>query len=254
MITRTNVLGSLYSNLPFAAAVDYLCEQAKSGASGYVCVSNVHTTMMGYFDPSYQEITNQSLVSVPDGMPLCWMMRLQGQVQQDRIRGPSLMRRVCDRGRRHQIKHFLFGATDETLLRLQSYLQKEYPGIAIVGIYSPPFKEFTESDFAAFADLLNSSGAHMIWIGLGAPKQERFMWEMRQRLRGIQFGIGAAFDILPGNVVEAPMWMQSAGLEWIYRFVQEPKRLWRRYVLYNPLFVIFALIQLLKVKMGIKNV
>lgn len=237
--SRINLLGSHYSILNRAAVHSFLEECAQKGKSGYVCVSNVHTTMTGYFDNTYQAITNQSLLSVPDGVPLMWGMQSLGATDQDRVRGPSLMRDMLDRGRSWGAKHYLYGGTPESLERLKKTIEVQYPGAIIAGAESPPFRPLEAiNDWDEIAKRINATGAHFIWVGLGAPKQERWMYRQRNAVKGIMFGIGAAFDILPGVVPDAPQLMQRMGMEWLYRFYKEPKRLWRRYVFNNPAFLV----------------
>jgi N-acetylglucosaminyldiphosphoundecaprenol N-acetyl-beta-D-mannosaminyltransferase len=193
--------------------------------------------MMGYFDKSYRDITNASTFSVPDGQPIRWAMGLLGRYQQERVRGPSLMRAICDKGREVQLRHYLYGASPETLFALEKKLKELYPGIIIAGVESPPYRVATESETRATIARIHETNAHVVWVGLGAPKQERWMWARRNEIQPMMFGIGAAFDLLAERIPEAPAWMQAIGCEWLYRFMREPKRLWRRYVIYNPLFV-----------------
>ena len=250
---RLNLLQSSFSVLPRAAVHTFLEARAQAGGGGYVCVSNVHTTMMGYFDSSYREITNGSLLSVPDGVPLVWGMRSLGAGAQDRVRGPSLMRDLLDRGRAWGAKHYLYGGSPAALAALRRVIAAEYPGALIVGAESPPFQPLesvAEADWAAAAARINASGAHFVWIGLGAPKQERWMWRQRSAVKGVMLGVGAAFDLLPGVVPEAPEFLQKLGLEWLYRLAKEPRRLWRRYLFNNPAFLVLWGWQWLGAKLG----
>ncbi len=246
--TRINVLGSKYSYVKFDNVVHAVLTSALDKNSGYVCVSNVHTTMMGYFDPSYQSITNDSFLSVPDGMPVRWAMNFLGEGNQDRVRGPALMRAVCDLGRSKGVRHFLYGATKATLEKLERYLLEQYPGIEIAGKISPPFRKQTEEEIEQDLRAIADSGAHIVWVGLGAPKQEIWMSKHSKKIAGITLGVGAAFDLLPGVVREAPQWIQNIGMEWLYRFFMEPRRLWKRYIINNPAFVILVLGQIIKQK------
>lgn len=218
-----------------------LLAQALQGASGYVCVANVHTTMMGFFDPSYRAITNAATFAVPDGMPLVWAMRSLGAKSQDRVRGPTLMRDLFDQGRTANARHYLYGGSPAAVQDLKETLLREYPGAQIVGAESPPFRpldQISEKEWAEAAARINQSGAHFVWVGLGAPKQEIWMGKQRGAVRGIMLGVGAAFDLIPGRIPEAPALMQALGLEWVYRFFREPKRLWRRYLFNNPAFLL----------------
>ena len=241
---RISLLGSSFTRLSFDEVVAATIEKAQRREPGYVCVSNVHTTMMGFFDSSYRKITNESTFSVPDGQPIRWAMGLAGGYRQERVRGPSLMRVICDRGRTHGLRHYLYGGSPEALTALEEKLKHHYPGILIVGAESPPYREPTLDETRATVERIHSSGANIVWVGLGAPKQEKWMWDRRQEVQAMMMGIGAAFDLLAEKIPEAPPWMQVLGLEWFYRFLREPRRLWRRYIIYNPLFLVLISAQL----------
>ena len=221
-------------------AHEILLQEALLGKRGYVCVSNVHTTMTGFFHREYRHVTNAAAFAVPDGVPLVWAMRSLGCPNQDRVRGPSLMRDLFDLGRAHQIRHYLYGGSPAALVSLRKNLEEQYPGALIVGAESPPFRpleSISEAEFAEVAERINASNPHFVWIGLGAPKQERWMYFQRNRVRGIMLGVGAAFDFHAGKVTQAPRWIQRSGFEWLFRLCAEPRRLWRRYARNNPLFL-----------------
>lgn len=234
---RIAVLGSSYSAINFQEMVERLLIHAKSGKPGYVCVSNVHTTMTGFFDPAYRRVTNESTYSVPDGQPVRLAMRLLGASGQERVRGPSLMKALCDRGRAEGLRHYLYGGSPETLECLVQVLQQRYPGISIVGAESPPYRALNHQEIIAATNKINASGAEILWVGLGAPKQELWMWDQKESVRPLMMGIGAAFDLLAGKIPEAPAWMQAIGMEWFFRLYREPRRLWRRYIFNNPVFL-----------------
>ncbi|NUM88195.1 MAG: WecB/TagA/CpsF family glycosyltransferase [Bdellovibrionales bacterium] len=237
---RIQVVGSAFSMARFDEVVGAVLRRAKAGVPGYVCVSNVHTTMMGWFDSAYGKITNSSFLSVPDGMPLVWGMNLLGPRghRQDRVRGPSLMREVCDRGRVVGLRHYLYGSTPSTLSALEATLRREFPGIELAGKESPPFRPLSSDELRATAKRINESGAEVLWVGLGAPKQERWMWDLRNDVVPVMLGVGAAFDLLPGVIPEAPAALQAMGMEWFYRLLKEPRRLWRRYLFNNPAYLV----------------
>ncbi len=238
---KISIVGSHLSVAPRAAVHKSLLEHAAAGKSGYVCVSNVHTTMMGAFDPAYRNVTNSAAFAVPDGMPLVWAMKSLGAGEQDRVRGPTLMRDLVDQGRVKKLKHYLYGGSPSVVSELQKILERDYPGAEIVGAESPPFKpldQVTEAEWGGAAKRMNDSGAQLVWIGLGAPKQEMWMYRQQHAVKGLMLGVGAAFDLIPGRIPEAPSWMQGLGLEWAFRFAKEPRRLWRRYLFNNPAFLI----------------
>lgn len=250
---RVSVLGSFYSELTREEVNGFLLRAAELGIPGYVCVSNVHTTMTGLFDHAYRRITNEALLAVPDGVPLVWAMRSLGARAQDRVRGPSLMPDLFDLGRKQGARHYLYGSSPETLRMLQDKLLARFPGALIVGAESPPFRpleEISEPEWEAAAARINASGAQFVWVGLGAPKQERWIWEQRNRVHGVMFAIGAAFDLLAERIPEAPPLLQRLGLEWAYRLWREPRRLWRRYLFNNPAFLLLWGGQLMQRALG----
>ena len=244
--SRYTVIGSNYSAVQYEEIKSSIVELSQSRLPAYVCVANVHTTMMGFFDHEYQKITNESTFSVPDGMPLRWAMWLLGAKNQDRVRGPSLMRDICISHKNSELKHYMYGSTDENLKLLKEKLLEENPTIEIVGMESPPFRELTKIEEEAALERIRDSGANILWVGLGAPKQERWMWRHRGKLAMPLLGVGAAFDLLSGRINEAPAIMQWAGLEWLYRLLKEPRRLWRRYLFNNPAFVMLFVLQLVR--------
>ncbi len=238
---KISVLGSHLCAVAKADVHRQLLERAARFESGYICVSNVHTTMMGVFDLSYRAITNAAALAVPDGMPLVWAMRSLGAVEQDRVHGPTLMRDLFDLGRSHGIKHYLYGGSPAAVQALKEALLARYPGALIVGAESPPFRPLaavSELEWQDSAARINESGAHFVWVGLGAPKQEMWMWRQRGSVKALMVGIGAAFDLIPKLVPEAPPVLQAVGMEWAYRLFREPRRLWRRYLFNNPAFLI----------------
>ncbi|RYZ92161.1 MAG: glycosyltransferase, partial [Proteobacteria bacterium] len=217
---RIQIIGSAYSILNAEEISCSLLKDAADRRTGYVCVANVHTTMMGTFDSSYQRITNAAAYAVPDGMPLVWAMKTLGATNQSRVRGPSLMREILDRGRTNNLKHYLYGGSPAAVSALRKTLEEAYPGCLIVGAESPPFRPLeaiTPAEWEADAARINASGAHFVWVGLGAPKQERWMWEQKDRVEGLMLGVGAAFDLISGRIPEAPQALQRLGLEWLYR-------------------------------------
>ena len=216
---------------------------------GYVTVNNVHTMMEGYWDSSYQAIINEGYLSIPDGKPLEIVGKLKGNKNISRLFGPSVMEKFIDWGRKDGISHFFFGSSENTLFKLREAIESKYPGTKIVGMVSPPYRPVKEWNHEAFLESINAARPDFIWIGLGAPKQEYWMHEHFHKInKGILFGIGAGFDYLAGNTNHAPEWMKKFALEWLYRLVQEPRRLWKRYLKTIPPFIFYAFFELLGVK------
>jgi N-acetylglucosaminyldiphosphoundecaprenol N-acetyl-beta-D-mannosaminyltransferase len=216
---------------------------------GYVTVNNVHTMMEGFWDDSYREIINNSFLSIPDGKPLEVVGRLRGNKDISRLFGPTVMEKFIDWGRQDGIKHFFFGSSEESLQKLKLAIEQKYPGVMICGMVSPPFKPMSEWDNERFTQAINDAKPDFIWIGLGAPKQERWMYNHYNNIHSaIMFGIGAGFAYLAGDTKHAPRWMKNLALEWLYRLAQEPKRLWKRYLKTIPQFLFFATLELVGVK------
>ena len=213
-----------------------------SGLKGeYICVSNVHTTVMSYRDEKYRKVQNSAAMALPDGKPLSIVSRMRGYHEAQRVPGPDLMPEILKRSVENGYKHFFYGSTDDTLQKLKETLEKSYPGVQITGMYAPPFRALTEEEDREVIDRINNSKADFIWVALGAPKQERWMYEHRGKVHGLMIGVGAAFDFLAGTVKRAPKWMQDLCLEWLFRISQDPKRLLKRYLETNFSFVYHVL-------------
>lgn len=198
----------------------------------------VHLVMVAEEDQETRDAVSQAL-AVPDGQPLVWAMRALGHSTASRVYGPELMARYCERSASTGVRMFLYGGRNQgALVELALQLRRRYPGLKIVGGYSPPFRPLTGEEEEWVAREINRSRADVVWVGTGQPKQEKWMAQFRERLSApILVGIGAAFDFHAGLVPQAPTWMQNLGMEWLFRLVQEPRRLWRRYARYNPRFV-----------------
>lgn len=225
------------------------CRDENIGMAGYITVNNAHTMIEGLRDSSYQEIINNSFLSIPDGKPLQIVGRLKGNKDISRLFGPTVMGKFIDWGRKDGIRHFFFGSTEENLQKLKLAIEEQYPCAIICGMVSPPFKPMNEWNNEEFIQKINEAKPDFIWVGLGAPKQERWMYYNYKNINsGIMFGIGAAFAYLAGDTKHAPQWMKNLALEWLYRLFQEPKRLWKRYLTTIPQFIFFASLELLGVK------
>ncbi len=203
-----------------------------------MCVRDAHGVVRCQKDPELRSIHNRAFLVTPDGMPLVWALRHAGHAESDRVYGPDLMLSVFDAGSSKGLRHFLYGATAETLGQLQTRLLAKYPQARIVGSYAPPFRQLSMQEETDIADRLNRSGADIIWVGLSSPKQELWMARMRERLDApMLIGVGAAFDFHAGLKRQAPRIIQRSGFEWAFRLLCEPRRLWRRYALVVPTFI-----------------
>jgi len=245
--------------LTLDSAVDAVVAAVQKGQQGYVTVTGVHGVSECQSDVELRRIHNESLLSTPDGMPLTWMGRLQGvdSQQMSRVYGPDLMLRVLDRGQTEGLRHFFFGGRDGVAELLKEKLVERFPDSSIVGTYTPPFRPLHEAEELLLIDELNRLQPNCFWVGLSTPKQERIMASLLKRYGAevtdapkhlpsplIMFGVGAAFDFHAGLIPQAPSWMQRSGLEWLFRLIKEPRRLWKRYCKNNPLFLLRAALQL----------
>jgi N-acetylglucosaminyldiphosphoundecaprenol N-acetyl-beta-D-mannosaminyltransferase len=234
-----DVLGVPLALTDYERTMEWMDATVAGGERGYVCVAAVHTVMVCQEDADLRAAVLNSSLTVPDGQPLVWAMNALGHELPSRVYGPELMARYCERSARTGTRMFLYGGRNQgALVQLALNLRRRYPGLKIVGGYSPPYHVLSDEEEDAVIAEINRSGADVVWVGIGVPKQEKWMAAMRDRLDApVLVGVGAAFDFHAGLVPQAPNWMQSLGMEWVYRLSREPKRLWRRYARYNPRFV-----------------
>ncbi|MEZ3463300.1 MAG: WecB/TagA/CpsF family glycosyltransferase [Lachnospiraceae bacterium] len=203
----------------------------------YICVSNVHTTVMSYESEHYRTVQNSAAMALPDGGPLSKYSRFAGFRNAERVTGPDLMVELFRISAQKGYRHFFYGSTQETLDDMRTALRRDYPGMVVAGMYAPPFRPLTEEEDQKIIALINDARPDFIWVGLGAPKQEEWMYDHRGALNAVSVGVGAGFDYLAGHIRRAPRIMQVLCLEWLYRLLQDPKRLWKRYVTTNVKFL-----------------
>lgn len=247
-IPTCNILGVNIAAINMEWLLEYLKANINSQvgnclAGDYICVSNVHTTIISYENPDYCKIQNDGLMAIPDGGPLSTLGRRRGFKDMSRITGPNLMGELFKESLKQGYRHYFYGSTEETLKKMCNNLQVEYPGMQVVGSYSPPFRPLTIEEDRQIIDQINKANPDFIWIGLGAPKQEKWMSEHHGKLCGLMLGVGAGFDYYAGNINRAPGWMQKLNLEWLYRLAQDPKRLFKRYWNTNFKFIWYAIIR-----------
>jgi N-acetylglucosaminyldiphosphoundecaprenol N-acetyl-beta-D-mannosaminyltransferase len=239
---RVDVLGVGVSCLTLDSAVEEVSGWVARGEHRYVCVTGVHGVMESQRDPRLLEIHNRSGLTTPDGMPLVWSARWAGRREVTRVYGPDLMLAVLARAAERGWSSFLYGGGPGTAELLADRLNSRFPGLRIAGTWTPPFRPLTPQEDADVVRVIDDSGAHLVWVGLSTPKQERWIAEHVDGLRAnALFGVGAAFDLVAGTLPQAPRWMQRSGLEWAYRLGREPRRLWRRYLRNNPAFAVKVL-------------
>ena len=228
LIPTCNIMGVNIAAINMEWLVEYLEKNIADIKGDYICVSNVHTTVTSYEDASYCAVQNGGLMAIPDGGPLSTVGRKRGYKNMARTPGPSLMGEIFSISAKNGYRHYFYGSKEETLELLEKKLKKIYPGIQIVGMYSPPFRPLTKEEDKAAIDRINEAKPDFVWIGLGAPKQEKWMAAHQGKIDGLMLGVGAGFDYFAENIKRAPMWMQKSNLEWIYRLMQDPKRLFKR--------------------------
>lgn len=243
LIPVCNILGVNIAAIDMEWLLDFTDKYIKELSGDYMCVSNVHTTVTSFEDKSYCNVQNGGIMAIPDGGPLSTVGQKRGYKNMKRTTGPSYMREILKISVQKGYRHYFYGSTEETLKKLFQALWHDYPGIQIAGMYSPPFRPLTEEENRLVVERINETQPDFVWIGLGAPKQERWMAEHQGKVIGFMVGVGAGFDYFAGNISRAPMWMQKANLEWVYRLLQDPKRLFGRYWHTNTKFIWNAMIR-----------
>lgn len=247
---RVNVLGVGVDAIDLRTAVTRIFEALNGVGGAYVCVTGVHGVMEAQRDPELRRIINNSLVTTPDGMPMVWLGRLAGFRNMTRVYGPDLMLEICSASVATGSTHYLYGGNDGVAEELAERLRERFPGIRIVGTFTPPFRPLNADEEQRLSTELHTLRPDFFWVGLSTPKQERFMASYRDKLAvKVMLGVGAAFDIHSGKTKQAPSWMQHSGLEWFFRLLQEPRRLFKRYAVNNPAF----LWRVLQQKVGLRQ-
>jgi N-acetylglucosaminyldiphosphoundecaprenol N-acetyl-beta-D-mannosaminyltransferase len=245
-IQKCKILGVQVCVTNMQETLDNITGNLSNLKGKYICVSNVHTIVMSYDDENYRHVQNSAYMVLPDGKPLSLVSRLNGFAKASRVTGPDLMENIFRISEVNHFKHFFYGSTDETLKALQNELKAIYPYLKIAGMYSPPFRELTSEEDIQITEKINKSQPDFVWVGLGAPKQELWMYNHKDKINGLMVGVGAGFDFFAGNIRRAPAWMQKYSLEWLYRLIQDPKRLWKRYLVYNTRFIALVVKEYLK--------
>lgn len=237
-VPRVDILGVGVHALNMESAVDILDDAATNGTKGYVTVTGVHGIMEAQDDPSFKYVLNSSLLTTPDGMPTVWIGRSRGFKEMRRVYGPELMLEVCRRSLQTGHTHFIYGGAPGVADDLGRVLQSRFPGLRVAGTCTPPFRPLNEQEERDLVNRIEELRPDFFWVCLGAPKQERFMAEYSTKLATtVMVGVGAACDILTGRTKDSPRWVKQSGLQWLHRLLQEPRRLWRRYLILNPRFV-----------------
>jgi N-acetylglucosaminyldiphosphoundecaprenol N-acetyl-beta-D-mannosaminyltransferase len=244
-----NVLGVKVSAINMSRAVQLAGQWITTRQPGYVCITGVHGVMEAQKDSGLLEILNHAVMNTPDGMPMSWVGRLQGFANMDRVFGPDFMLAMCKLSLEQGYRHFLYGGQPEVAEKLKQALEMKFPGLQIVGTYTPPFRALNVREEYELLEKVHASSPHILWVGLSTPKQERFMAQYVNRLQvPLLVGVGAAFDYHTGRIQDCSPWIKRAGLQWLHRLLQDPRRLWRRYLRNNPAFLWNITLQLLKLR------
>jgi N-acetylglucosaminyldiphosphoundecaprenol N-acetyl-beta-D-mannosaminyltransferase len=246
MADRVNVLGVGISPLSIPLAVAAMERAIEHHSKGYICVTGVHGVSEAQGDAGFRSILNGAFLNTPDGMPMVWLGKAAGHPGMDRVYGPDLMLQACRVSQQTRWKHFFYGGAPGVAELLASTLRTRYPYLRVAGTFTPPFRPLNPQEKAELQGKVAAAQPDIIWVGLSTPKQEAFMAEALGWLdTTLMVGVGAAFDLLSGRVAQAPRWIQRCGMEWLFRFSQEPRRLWKRYLKNNPLFVLRLLLQMM---------
>ena len=237
-MTRLPLMGLSISTGAYHQFVDTIMQQAIEGRWSYTCIANVHMLMEAHRNRSFAQVVNGAAVVTPDGMPLTWALRHLRGMKQERVAGMDLLPDLLQQAQMQQLPVFFYGGQEVLLQQLQRYLEVHYPGLPVAGMHSPPFRRLSPAEDAAVVHRINTSGARLVFVVLGCPKQEQWMAAMQGRINAVLVGVGGAVPVLVGAQRRAPVWMQRSGLEWAYRLAQEPRRLWKRYVSTNTRFML----------------
>lgn len=238
-----SLLGVQISAINMQQALGSIQDWIERGERQYVCVVPAHSIMDAYQQPELRPLFNAAGLCTPDGMGVVWLLKWYGYPHVSRVYGPDLMLAVCERSITKGWSHFFYGGAPGIAAQLAKCLQARFPGLQVAGAYCPPFSELSIVEEQQVIELINTSGADIVWVGISSPKQERWMAKHRASLQApVLIGVGAAFDFLSGAKPQAPRWVQRSGFEWLYRFIREPRRLWRRYIQY-PRFILLIVAQ-----------
>ena len=228
--------------------ISEISEMAQSRRGGYVCFSTVHMVMESYDNPAFGAKVNAADIIVTDGMPLVWMQKIQGKHRASRVRANDLMMSLCRHAEKSGMSVGFYGGKQSVIDAMLNRIATEFPKLMVSYAFSPPFRPLEPDEDLAIVEEINKSSVQLLFVGLGCPKQENWMHGHRSDVRAVKLGVGASFDFFAGNVRECPEWIGKLGLEWFFRLTQEPKRLWRRYLVLNPWFTLLAISQLLGLK------
>lgn len=251
-LEKNVIIDSCISTGAYSSFIEQLTNLANIQKSSYVCIANVHMLVEGYLDKSFQSIVNHADTATPDGMPLVKAMKMLYGIDQDRVAGMDLMPELMRVSEEKGLSIFLYGSTEEILKQIVTMAKAEFPALNL-NVFSPPFRELSEKEKSEIVEKINCCNPDFVFVALGCPKQEKWMAEHKGKIHSCMIGLGGAFEVYAGVKERAPKWMQHNSLEWLYRLVQDPKRLWKRYLVTNTLFIILFLKQLVKTRLFKNN-
>ena len=246
MFSTLPIVGLKIHHLSFQESIQQVCTWGLNHQHGFVCFANVHMTIEAYKDPAFKRDLNNALLVLPDGKPVALACNWLYKKKQERIAGMDFLPAILQQSKKVNAKIFLYGSTEEVLKKLIKKIESDYPDLIVAGAISPPFRQMSEAENQRHINEINNSGAHMVLVALGCPKQEKWMANHHQQINAILLGLGGAFPVMAGTQRRSPMWMQKAGLEWLYRLLQEPRRLFKRYLYTNTLFIFLLMKEFLK--------
>lgn len=245
---RKKVLSIDLSVGEYRTFVDNIIDLSLKKRSSYVCVANVHMVIESHGNSDYADIVNGAEIITPDGMPLAKMLRYLYKIKQERVAGMDIFPDLLSEAEKQKIPTYFFGSSEKVLKKIEQKALYEFPKLIIAGLFSPPFRKLSESEENEIVKKINYSNASLIFVALGCPKQEIWMKRMKGKINGVMVGVGGAFPVYAGITKRAPLWMQKTSLEWLFRMIQEPGRLWKRYLVTNSKFIFLSLIELIRIR------
>lgn len=242
------ILGIHVAITSYHVAVTQVFKWIEKPVGRYVCISNVHMCMEAFDDSNFRSIVNKADMVVPDGRPLLWALKLLGHSKATQVRGSDFLLNICEKAQRNNVPIGFYGASQQSLTDFMKCIREKFPKLNVSFYVSPPFTAMKNEESDKYIEKINASGTRILFVGLGCPKQERWMFTYSDKLSCVMLGVGAAFDFLSGHKKQAPRWLQRAGLEWLFRLVNDPRRLLSRYLRHNPRFIYYFFFQLIRDK------
>lgn len=245
---KINLLSLSLSQGFYNSFFNQIIEWAKCRQSKYTCLTNVHMMIEAYKNPGFAKMVNDADLIIPDGMPLKWGLRFLYGVKQERIAGMELLADLLKEAENQKLTVFFYGGTENMLQKTRSYLKRHYPLLNIVGLYSPPFRPLSPEEEMETINKINASEAHLVFVALGCPKQEKWMAKMKGKINAVMVGVGGAVPMMVGLQKRAPQWVQNIGMEWFFRLIQEPRRLFKRYAITNSIFIYLLIKEWIRIR------